>query len=222
MTGFDVPSCSTIYLDKPMRNHTLMQTIARANRVFPDKNNGLIVDYIGVFRNLQQALAIYGTVHENGDEGERPIAAKDALVEELREAIAAATAFCTGLGIDLAAIQAARGFERISLMDDAMNAILVNDDTRRAYLSHAVTVDRLFRAILPDDRAHEFSPSHAILQVIAEKIRANDPEVDVTEVMEQVESLLDRSVATEGYVIHEPGVILNLGQIDFDALRQQF
>ena len=61
MTGFDVPSCSTIYLDKPMRNHTLMQTIARANRVFPDKNNGLIVDYVGVFRDLQKALAIYGS-----------------------------------------------------------------------------------------------------------------------------------------------------------------
>jgi type I restriction enzyme, R subunit len=61
MTGFDVPSCSTIYLDKPMRNHTLMQTIARANRVFREKVNGLIVDYVGVFRNLQKALAIYGS-----------------------------------------------------------------------------------------------------------------------------------------------------------------
>ena len=59
MTGFDVPACSTIYLDKPQRNHTLMQTIARANRVFADKANGLIVDYIGIFRNLEQALAIY-------------------------------------------------------------------------------------------------------------------------------------------------------------------
>ena len=60
MTGFDVPSCSTIYVDKPMKNHTLMQTIARANRVFRDKFNGLIVDYVGVFRNLERALAIYG------------------------------------------------------------------------------------------------------------------------------------------------------------------
>jgi type I restriction enzyme, R subunit len=61
MTGFDAPACSTLYLDKPMRDHTLMQTIARANRVFGDKVNGLIVDYIGVFRNLQKALAIYGS-----------------------------------------------------------------------------------------------------------------------------------------------------------------
>src|ERR1035437_863659 len=68
MTGFDVPSCSTIYLDKPLRNHTLMQTIARANRVFKDKVNGLIVDYVGVFRDLQKALAIYGSASGGGVE----------------------------------------------------------------------------------------------------------------------------------------------------------
>ena len=60
LTGFDAPSCSTIYLDKPMRNHTLMQTIARANRVFPGKHSGLIVDYANVFASLEKALAIYG------------------------------------------------------------------------------------------------------------------------------------------------------------------
>jgi len=66
MKGFDAPSCSTVYLDRPMRNHTLMQTIARANRV-PDKENGLIVDYIGVFRDLEKALAIYGAATDLDD-----------------------------------------------------------------------------------------------------------------------------------------------------------
>ena len=87
MTGFDVPVCSTIYLDKPQRNHTLMQTIARANRVFKDKVNGLIVDYIGIFRNIEQALAIYaeGTDPEGtAPEGRNPIRDKSELVEELR------------------------------------------------------------------------------------------------------------------------------------------
>lgn len=80
LTGFDAPSCSTIYLDKPMKNHTLMQTIARANRVCGDKEAGLIVDYVGVFRNLQRALAIYarGTAS-----GEIPIKDKAALLGEL-------------------------------------------------------------------------------------------------------------------------------------------
>ena len=58
ITGFDVPTCSTVYLDKPMKNHTLMQTIARANRRAPAKTAGVIVDYVGVFHNLQKALAI--------------------------------------------------------------------------------------------------------------------------------------------------------------------
>ena len=96
MTGFDAPSCSTIYLDKPMRNHTLMQTIARANRVFGEKVNGLIVDYIGVFRDLQKALAIYGSASGGGvEEGDTPVQSKEALVEELRKAIADTLKFCS-------------------------------------------------------------------------------------------------------------------------------
>ena len=80
ITGFDVPSCSTIYLDKPMKNHTLMQTIARANRVWKDKQNGLIVDYVGVFRNIQKALAIYGAPLDAGSPGDTPIHDKGELV----------------------------------------------------------------------------------------------------------------------------------------------
>ena len=110
MTGFDVPSCSTIYLDKPQRNHTLMQTIARANRVFKDKVNGLIVDYIGIFRNLEKALAIYaeGTDPEGTNpEGKNPIRDKSELVEELRGKIAEIQEFCANLDVDLDQINAA-------------------------------------------------------------------------------------------------------------------
>src|ERR1051326_2792113 len=82
-TGFDVPSLSTVYLDKPLRNHTLMQTITRANRVFPEKNNGLIVAYVDVFRNLQRALAIYAAGTAATD---LPVEEKGALVDALREA----------------------------------------------------------------------------------------------------------------------------------------
>ena len=112
LTGFDVPSCSTIYLDKPMRNHTLMQTIARANRVFPGKHSGLIVDYANVFASLEKALAIYG----EGKGGATPVRDKQQLVEELREAVEAATAFCASHGVDLAAIEALPlgGLERLA------------------------------------------------------------------------------------------------------------
>ena len=144
MTGFDVPSCSTIYLDKPMRNHTLMQTIARANRVFPDKVNGLIVDYIGVFRDLQKALAIYGAASEGGiEEGETPVQAKAALVEQLRQAIAETTAFCTERGIGLSQIQTAQGFERVRFVSDAVETILVNDESKQRYLALTRNVTKL-------------------------------------------------------------------------------
>ena len=111
LTGFDAPAVSTIYLDKPMKNHTLMQTIARANRVFKDKNNGLIVDYVGVFRNLQKALAIYGSSSGGGvGKGECPIQKKEELVEDLRLAIAEAVDFCKVRGVDIDAILGADGY----------------------------------------------------------------------------------------------------------------
>ena len=98
LTGFDAPSCSTVYLDKPMRNHTLMQTIARANRVFPGKHSGVIVDYANVFASLEKALAIYGA----GKGGKTPVREKQQLVAELRKAVGDATTFCATHGVDLA------------------------------------------------------------------------------------------------------------------------
>src|SRR5437667_7778378 len=105
LTGFDVPSCSTVYLDKPMRNHTLMQTIARANRVYPGKHSGLIVDYANVFASLEKALAIYGA----GTGGRTPVRDKAKLVEELRLAVADAVAYCGLHGVDIGAIEALAG-----------------------------------------------------------------------------------------------------------------
>ncbi|MFO7996426.1 MAG: type I restriction endonuclease subunit R [Dehalococcoidia bacterium] len=228
MTGFDVPCCSTIYLDKPMRNHTLMQTIARANRVFRDKVNGLIVDYVGVFCDLQKALAIYGSEYGGGvREGETPVLDKSELLNALKEAVSEMETFCTDRGIELANIQAASGFEKIRLLDDAVEVIVVNDDSKRSYLSLAADVLKLFKAILPDPHANEFIPVRATVAVIAEKIRSLTPEPDISGVMGAVEELLDKSVAAEPYRIKTAGSgyqahLVDLSKIDFDALKQRF
>jgi type I restriction enzyme, R subunit len=226
ITGFDVPSCSTIYLDKPMKNHTLMQTIARANRVWKDKRNGLIVDYVGVFRNLQKALAIYGAAQGDGAPGDTPIHDKSELVRQLKEAIATMTTFCTERGIHPAAIRDARGFEREKLKEDAVAALVVNDETRRQYLNLASAVNSLFRSLLPDASSFEFSPICIVFKVIAEKIRSELPVVDISAVMAEVEALLNRSIAADGYVMppvsNDPSRYLDLSQIDFEALREQF
>ena len=105
MTGFDVPCLSTLYLDKPMRNHTLMQTIARANRVFSDKPNGLIVDYIGIFRNLQKALAIY---NPGGEEIDYPVRPKEELLSDLGGIIQQVTEICEKEGISVQGIKIGR------------------------------------------------------------------------------------------------------------------
>jgi len=223
MTGFDVPSCSTIYLDKPMRNHTLMQTIARANRVFGEKVNGLIVDYVGIFRSLQRALAIYGT-GEGGTlgEGDWPVQDKSALVAELSKAIDETQMFCAELRIDTKALAAADGFDFIKLRDDAADTIVAREESKKRFLSLADNVNRLFRAILPDKAANEFGPARALFSVIADKIRSNAPEVDVTEVVDSVDRLLDGSIAVEGYIISASDNAIDLSKIDFDALRARF
>jgi type I restriction enzyme R subunit len=228
MTGFDVPACSTIYLDKPMRNHTLMQTIARANRVFGDKLNGLIVDYVGVFRNLQKALAIYGSGSGGGiKEGETPVLEKGVLVEQLKLAIAEATAFCTERGVDLAKLQAVEGFERVKLLDDAVEAILVNDESKNKYLSLSGYVSILYKAILPDPRVNEFVETRKLFAVIAEKIRSLTPQPDITGILGDIEKLLDESIGVQGYVMPEsarPGWkrLVDLSKIDFEALKARF
>lgn len=227
MTGFDVPSCSTIYLDKPMKNHTLMQTIARANRVAKGKASGLIVDYVGIFRNLQKALAIYAGP-EFGGTGECPVQDKADLVELLRGAIKDTDEFCQQLGIDTDAIQKADGFNRIKLLDNAVDAIVGKDERKLQYLQRADFVTRIYKAILPDRLAGEFAPICTLFAVVAEKIRSLQTPPDITDVMERIGETLDRSIAAQGYRIAEgPGEyaqkpLFNLSDIDFEALRQAF
>jgi len=229
MTGFDAPCCSTIYLDKPMRNHTLMQTIARANRVFQDKVNGLIVDYVGVFRNLQQALAIYGSgAGGRAKPGETPITPKDELIRLLEQAVASATTFCAERRVELGRLQEADGFQLVRLLDDAVEAFLENDDTKRRYLALAADAQRLYKAVLPDPTANQWAGVVRLLDVLAKKIRSLASAADISGVMEAVEQLLDDSIAAEGYVIREGTAEygesrrVDLSQIDFEALRRRF
>ncbi|MFZ6005154.1 MAG: HsdR family type I site-specific deoxyribonuclease [Actinomycetota bacterium] len=225
MTGFDAPSVSTIYLDRPMRNHTLMQTIARANRVFPDKDNGLIVDYVGVFRNLEKALAIYGAA--NAESGiDTPIQHVEALVEELGAAIEGVIATCAADGVDLIALRDAKGFEHIALRDAAIESLLAAEDRGEAFLVGARQVRKVFKALLPAPAAAAHQLTVAAIRVLAERLHelSKPPAADLSEVADAVDELLDRSVGAEEYVIRaaaegsEPDPLIDLSLIDFDAL----
>ncbi|MFK0345690.1 type I restriction endonuclease subunit R [Pseudomonas asiatica] len=224
ITGFDVPSCSTIYLDKPMKNHTLMQTIARANRKYPGKEAGLIVDYVGVFRKLQEALAIYGGASSGeGGEGE-PIKNKAELVEYLKHLLARGISFLSEHGVNTQAIKDAKGFEKVAKLDDAVEQLIANEETKNSFMSQARIVSRVYRAILPDPNANELAPDAVLISVIAQKIKALAPPVDIAEVMQQVEELLDRSIAPVPYIIKEEGdqPLHDLSKIDFEKLKEKF
>lgn len=221
LTGFDAPSCSTVYLDKPMRNHTLMQTIARANRVFPGKHSGLIVDYANVFASLENALAIYGA----GKDGNSPVKDKQQLVQELSKAVLNATAFCAKNGVLLTDIEALAvgSLERLQHIEDAMNALISPDPLRRDFFAHERLVSTLYRAVKPDPSALEFASRAACLTTLAEAMRAtlNPNPPDITQVMNAINGLLDESIT--GHEIREQGPpALDLSKINFEALAQRF
>ena len=218
LTGFDAPACSTIYLDKPMKNHTLMQTIARANRVFGEKNNGLIVDYYGVFKDLQRALAIYAPVAAGDDS--TPIKDKGQLIALLRQVLAETQAFCEAHGTDVQEIINARDLQKLKFLDDAVAAIIVNDASKQTYQQLASDIKRLFKAIKPDPIANELIPQCMLYLVLSAKIRELTPTPDISEVISEIDQLLDRSIAAEGYIIRPPE-LLDLSQLDLDKLQRR-
>ena len=216
LTGFDAPSVSTIYLDKPMRGHTLMQTIARANRVFGDKVNGLIVDYANVFQELEKALALYAS-GKGGDE--LPVKDKSELVEALRIALEQNTQFCREQEVDLAAVQAepARHF----LL--AINRLARTDEVRDEFLGQSNDVQRLYKAVMPDPIIPELAPRCQVIRELATAVRALSDPVDVSAVLKKIEATLDGSIAAEaGLTPGEQAATLDLSQVDFDALEKKF
>ena len=247
ITGFDVPSLSTLYLDKPMKNHTLMQTIARANRVFGEKNHGLIVDYIGVFRKLQQALAVYATGKKEDEGGAMPVRQKQELLDQLEEAIGKAREFCKERGVDLDRIIHSDGFEAAKYqnefakliveyqirgkamgdrVEESVEQVLVNDKYKQEFVALVRVVDNLYKAILPDPDAGKYADERAALKAIADRIKVLSPTdtQDISEVRKQVEDVLDQSIAGKSYSIDpvEEYQIIDLSKIDFEKLKEKF
>ncbi len=221
LTGFDAPSCSTVYLDKPMRNHTLMQTIARANRVFPGKHSGMIVDYANVFASLERALAIYGA----GKDGQNPVKDKEKLVADLRKAVETATAFCSQRSVNLAEIEALPqgGMKRLQLVGEAVNSLIAPESLRRDFFAHERIVGTLYRAVKPDPAAMEFLTRVACIGAIAGGIRSklNPSPADISAVMGDIRGLLDASIS--GASAAEPDApAIDLSKIDFRALAAKF
>jgi len=228
LTGFDAQSCSTIYLDKPMRNHTLMQTIARANRVFPGKYNGMIVDYANVFASLEKALAIYG---KRGG-GERPVRDKKKLVEDLRKAVEAAVKCCDKHGVSIKSIERhpAGSISRLTAIGEAVNALISPDEVRKDFLAAERLVSTLYNAVKPDPVVLEFFSKVSCLGTIANVIRertGGGQPADISVIMGDINRLLDESIEAEGFKIKEKASnelegVIDLSRIDFETLAKRF
>ncbi|MBT3968349.1 MAG: type I restriction endonuclease subunit R [Thiotrichales bacterium] len=227
LTGFDAPSVSTLYLDKPLKEHTLMQTIARANRVFPGKAAGQVVDYINIFGALQQALGMYGGgVAEEGVQYEidTPANDKQVLLDELEQAMGAVRGFLAEQQISLQAVmEASDDLQRLTLLDAASEALL-DPKYRDEFISYLRQINRIFKAILPDSRADGFVRERVALNIIYRQMRVKSGlEVDDSDVLDvvrhQVGELLDEAIETIhiGSNLPEP---VDISAIDFEALAE--
>ncbi|MER1968348.1 type I restriction endonuclease subunit R [Castellaniella sp. GW247-6E4] len=227
ITGFDVPSIGTVYLDKPMKNHTLMQTIARANRNAPGKTSGVIVDYVGVFNNLQKALAIYAGSGNSTDGDKGPIKDKEDLVKALETALEQAKDFTQPLGVNASAIMNADAVSRLVLIAKAVEILVAPDDLRREFIQLAGAVTKAYKALLPDERAAPYLKSVAVFHMLADAVRAKLGPIDISAIEAKIAELLDEKL--EGVAILTPIIEgagaegrVDLSGIDFEKLASLF
>lgn len=235
LTGYDAPCVSTLYLDKPLKNHTLMQTIARANRVFPGKECGQVVDYINIFGALQDALGVYGGATEvkedpaqYGDQaslGDMAAQSKEVLVQHAKEALLDVKVFMSELKIDVDAIMnaSAANFDKLSLIEQAAEK-LMEPKQLELYTGHVRRINRIFKALLPDKAAMPFLPERAFYNVLLKDIlEGMGQQVDDDDVLHvvrtQVDALLDEAITTIEIKSNLPNPI-NIAEINFDALAE--
>ena len=229
ITGFDVPTLSTLYLDKPLKSHTLMQAIARANRISEGKNNGLIVDYIETYTALLDALAIYGSGGDDGEGGggekpEPPVKPKEELIKLLEEALEATETFLQDeVNFDLQELINADGLHKLAAMEKAVNAVYTNDETKRKFQVLARDIFKKYKALQPDKVLNQYAPRKNAIDVIYTAIEDNIESADVADIMRKIQNVVDESI--ENMVAepsHNEGKIIDLSGLDFDLLEQYF
>ena len=241
LTGFDAPTVSTLYLDKPMKDHTLMQTIARANRVTSFringvvKKNGEIVDYYNVFRNMKKALKDYG--QGEGGLDELPVRDKDELFRLLEDAIEQALAFCREREIDLLQIIASGNvFKNIGLFNDYADILLGYDEWRKSFNVYENTISDLYEACKPEILDRDTGRLVAVFQYLRGIIESIIDKQDINAISLRIGELLDESVVVDNpekftvgqtkqrpeYQIVQTGRTWDLSKIDFARLKDEF
>ena len=195
LTGFDVECLSTLYIDKPMKAHSLMQAIARANRVWPGKDFGLIVDYNGMLKSLREALAQYA-LGDDGEGGEEIVAPIEERVQALIEAIEATEAHLRGLGFDPATLIGSTGFTRIKGLRDAVEAGLYQRRGQATFRGAGPAVFVRFKALLMEPSAFAYAERHDNIEAIYKKLSERRDTADVTELLKELHRIVNEAIRT--------------------------
>ena len=223
LTGFDVKSLSCLYIDKPLKAHTLMQTIARANRVCDGKPNGLIIDYIGIVKSLRKALADYTTSGGEGGGGGDVTVDKNELIRHLLEAITGAKAFLMQHGFDLETLVNASDFTKMALLKDAANLMCSTSEVRKTYCTYGGTIKRLMKFITRDDIADPaiIADKNAII-AIYNQLQAKRKSADITDLSVAIHNIISDEVGTKPDGNLTSTRQFDISKIDFDLLRKEF
>ena len=222
LTGFDVECLSTLYIDKPMRAHSLMQAIARANRVYPGKDFGLIADYNGMLRSLCEALAQYA-LGDDGEGDEEIIAPIKERVQALIEAIGATEAHLRDLGFDAATLIGSTGFARIKGLKDAVEAVYASDEDKRRFEILVRQVFIRFKALLMEPSAFAYAERHDNIEAIYKKLNERRDKADVTELLKALHRIVNEAIRTQAPGDDQAdGLTFDLSQINMEKLRDEF
>lgn len=230
ITGFDVKSLSTLYLDKPMKSHTLMQTIARANRVHEGKNNGLIVDYIETYKALLEALAIYGDSGTKGTPNgidDVPVRPLEELIADLEETIQATELFlddeCDFKLISI--VNADDNLYRIKYINEGYNAICINDECRNKFGILAREVFKKYKALMPDNAIYDYKDKRDAINAIYALLSEGVEEADITDVVSRVQSVVNESIESLNILLEQSegyGQKIDISGLDFKKIEEEF
>ncbi len=221
LTGFDVKCMSCLYLDKPLKAHTLMQTIARANRVAEGKNNGLIIDYIGIVKALRKALADYTA--SVGVRNTDPTVDKGELIERVLEVIAAAIAFLHSKDFNLNNLVAAKDFEKLALLQEAANVVSESRESIKQFRTYGNELSRMMKYLNRHDISYEDRQRKDAIIAIYSELKKKKKHVDTVDLMVEINGIMGE------YILMEPTSQdrsmekrFDISKIDFDILRREF
>ena len=223
LTGFDVKCLSCLYLDKPLKAHTLMQTIARVNRVAEGKSNGLIIDYIGIVKALRKALADY-TANAGGLGGADPTVDKEKLIARIGDTVAKTETFLSERKIDLGLLIAAEGFAKLSYLQDAANAVCGSVEDKKSFSTYASELKRLMKYTDRDDVTGHMRRQCEAIAAIYGMLQKKRKHTDTTDLMVEINAIINDYVEIEP---QQPNAItapprFDISAIDFDLLRREF